>query len=157
MERWKVNQPCILLITHQTEYLHVDGFPNGLGQSFQPISIYLLCLIYLIYWILGSLARRGDGSVNLQKRKFETSKWEIQPAGNGETRNMCRAVVSLACLLHHLTLFTHEICLDIFFNSDCVDDGWFKHPHLARISLIGLWCWGGAVHLLHMKQSVCTG
>ncbi|CAL8243409.1 unnamed protein product [Lota lota] len=23
----------------------------------------------------------------------------------------------------------------------CVDDGWFKQPHLARVRLIGVWSW----------------
>ena len=47
---------------------------------------------------------------------------------------MCRAVVSLACSLHHLALFTQHMHFDIFLNPTvavCVDDGWLKQLHLA--------------------------
>ena len=31
-----------------------------------------------------------------------------------------------------------------------VDDGWFKHPPLARVRLIGLWGWVRAEHLMYI-------
>ena len=34
--------------------------------------------------------------------------------------------------------------------SVCVDDGWFKQPHLARLRLIWLWL-AEAAHLLHIE------
>ena len=39
----------------------------------------------------------------------------------------------------------------------CVDEGWFKQPHLARVRLDYTLGMGEAAQLLYLEQSMCTG
>ena len=90
-----------------------------------------------------SLSFRGPLSSRASSSCYLTSPFKYNMA------KLCAScLLKMQCITHTLHIHIHTLGV-------CVDDGWFKLPHLDESDwALGL---GEAAQLLHIEKSMCTG